>query len=80
MFGFQRVADLIWQGADCRARGFLLGATGGRTTSGNGKSLRFNYKFNFCGISMIFLICPSALRAPVEYMMKCIQQQQKKQL
>jgi pyruvate dehydrogenase E1 component len=32
MFGFQRVADLIWAAADSRARGFLLGATAGRTT------------------------------------------------
>jgi pyruvate dehydrogenase E1 component len=32
MFGFQRVADLIWAGADSRIRGFLLGATAGRTT------------------------------------------------
>ena len=32
MFGFQRVGDLIWQAADSRARGFLLGATAGRTT------------------------------------------------
>jgi pyruvate dehydrogenase E1 component len=32
MFGFQRVGDLIWQAADIRARGFLLGATAGRTT------------------------------------------------
>jgi pyruvate dehydrogenase E1 component len=32
MFGFQRVADLIWAGADSRTRGFLLGATSGRTT------------------------------------------------
>lgn len=32
MFGFQRVGDLIWQAADCRARGFLMGATAGRTT------------------------------------------------
>lgn len=37
MFGFQRVADLIWAAADSRARGFLLGATAGRTTlSGEG--------------------------------------------
>ncbi|MCU1726914.1 alpha-ketoglutarate dehydrogenase [Pseudomonas sp. 7P_10.2_Bac1] len=34
MFGFQRVADLIWAAADQRARGFLLGATAGRTTLG----------------------------------------------
>jgi pyruvate dehydrogenase E1 component len=37
MFGFQRVGDLIWAAADQRARGFLLGATSGRTTlSGEG--------------------------------------------
>ncbi|MCX7052083.1 MAG: pyruvate dehydrogenase (acetyl-transferring), homodimeric type, partial [Proteobacteria bacterium] len=36
-FGFQRVGDLIWAAADQRARGFLLGATAGRTTlSGEG--------------------------------------------
>ena len=32
MFGFQRVADLIWAAADQQPRGFLLGATSGRTT------------------------------------------------
>jgi pyruvate dehydrogenase E1 component len=32
MFGFQRVGDLIWSASDARARGFLLGATAGRTT------------------------------------------------
>jgi pyruvate dehydrogenase E1 component len=32
MFGFQRVGDLIWQACDSRARGFLIGATAGRTT------------------------------------------------
>jgi pyruvate dehydrogenase E1 component len=37
MFGFQRVGDLIWAAADQRARGFLIGATAGRTTlSGEG--------------------------------------------
>jgi pyruvate dehydrogenase E1 component len=34
MFGFQRVGDAIWAAADQRARGFLLGATSGRTTLG----------------------------------------------
>ncbi len=34
MFGFQRVGDLIWAAADQRSRGFLLGATAGRTTLG----------------------------------------------
>jgi pyruvate dehydrogenase E1 component len=32
MFGFQRVGDLIWNASDARVRGFLLGATAGRTT------------------------------------------------
>ncbi len=32
MFGYQRVGDLIWAAADMRARGFLMGATAGRTT------------------------------------------------
>ena len=32
MFGFQRVGDLLWQAGDSRTRGFLLGATAGRTT------------------------------------------------
>ena len=36
-FGFQRVGDLIWAAGDSRCRGFLLGATAGRTTlSGEG--------------------------------------------
>ncbi|HMA11168.1 MAG TPA: pyruvate dehydrogenase (acetyl-transferring), homodimeric type [Steroidobacteraceae bacterium] len=32
MFGFQRVGDFIWAAGDIQARGFLLGATAGRTT------------------------------------------------
>ena len=39
MFGFQRVGDLIWAAADCRTRGFLMGATAGRTTL-NGEGLQ----------------------------------------
>lgn len=39
MFGFQRVADLIWAAADQRTRGFLLGGTAGRTTL-NGEGLQ----------------------------------------
>jgi pyruvate dehydrogenase E1 component len=39
MFGFQRVGDLIWQFGDCKGRGFLLGATAGRTTL-NGEGLQ----------------------------------------
>jgi pyruvate dehydrogenase E1 component len=37
IFGFQRVGDVIWAAADSRSRGFLFGATAGRTTlSGEG--------------------------------------------
>jgi len=39
MFGFQRIGDLAWAGGDSRTRGFLLGATSGRTTL-NGEGLQ----------------------------------------
>jgi pyruvate dehydrogenase E1 component len=39
MFGFQRTADSMWSAADQRCRGFLLGATAGRTTL-NGEGLQ----------------------------------------
>jgi pyruvate dehydrogenase E1 component len=39
MFGMQRIGDLAWAAADQRARGFLLGATAGRTTL-NGEGLQ----------------------------------------
>jgi pyruvate dehydrogenase E1 component len=39
MFGFQRIGDLAWLAGDSRARGFLLGATAGRTTL-NGEGLQ----------------------------------------
>ncbi len=39
MFGFQRVGDLAWAAGDSRARGFLMGATSGRTTL-NGEGLQ----------------------------------------
>ncbi|MCB1622428.1 MAG: pyruvate dehydrogenase (acetyl-transferring), homodimeric type [Thiothrix sp.] len=32
MFGFQRIGDLAWAAGDCRARGFMIGGTAGRTT------------------------------------------------
>ncbi len=41
MFGFQRVGDLLWACADMHARGFLLGATAGRTTLA-GEGLQHN--------------------------------------
>ena len=39
MFGFQRIGDLAWAAGDMRARGFLIGATAGRTTL-NGEGLQ----------------------------------------
>ena len=39
MFGFQRIGDLAWAAGDCRARGFLMGGTAGRTTL-NGEGLQ----------------------------------------
>ena len=39
MFGFQRIGDLAWAAGDMRSRGFLLGATAGRTTL-NGEGLQ----------------------------------------
>ncbi len=39
MFGFQRIGDFIWAAADMQARGFLVGATAGRTTL-NGEGLQ----------------------------------------
>ena len=39
MFGFQRIGDLIWAAGDMQARGFLIGATSGRTTL-NGEGLQ----------------------------------------
>jgi len=39
MFGYQRVGDAVWAAADCRAKGFLLGATDGRTTL-NGEGIQ----------------------------------------
>ena len=39
MFGFQRIGDLIWAAGDMRSKGFLLGATAGRTTL-NGEGLQ----------------------------------------
>ncbi|MEE4277617.1 MAG: pyruvate dehydrogenase (acetyl-transferring), homodimeric type [Halieaceae bacterium] len=39
MFGFQRIGDLVWAAGDSQARGFLIGATSGRTTL-NGEGLQ----------------------------------------
>ncbi len=39
IFGFQRIGDQLWAAGDCKARGFLMGATSGRTTL-NGEGLQ----------------------------------------
>ena len=39
MFGFQRIGDLVWAAGDMKAKGFMLGATAGRTTL-NGEGLQ----------------------------------------
>jgi pyruvate dehydrogenase E1 component len=54
MFGFQRVGDSIWQAADARARGFLIGATYVRTTL-NGEGLQHQDGHSL----LIALTCPA---------------------
>lgn len=57
MFGFQRVGDLIWAAADARARGFLIGATSGRSTL-PGEGLQ-----HCDGQSQVFALSNPALKA-----------------
>jgi pyruvate dehydrogenase E1 component len=57
MFGFQRIGDQIWAACDCRARGFLLGGTAGRTTL-NGEGLQHQD-----GNSQMFAIAYPTVRA-----------------
>jgi len=57
MFGFQRVGDLIWQACDSRARGFLIGATAGRTTLA-GEGLQHQD-----GHSHVLALTPTTVRA-----------------
>ena len=57
MFGFQRVGDLIWQACDSRARGFLIGATSGRTTLA-GEGLQHQD-----GHSHVLALTPSKVKA-----------------
>ena len=48
MFGFQRVRDLIWAAGDSQARGFLIGATAGRTTlAGEGLQHQDGHSHNY---------------------------------
>ncbi len=57
MFGFQRVGDQIWQACDSRARGFLVGATAGRTTLA-GEGLQHQD-----GHSHVLALTPSRVKA-----------------
>jgi len=57
MFGFQRVGDLIWQACDSRARGFLVGATAGRTTLA-GEGLQHQD-----GHSQVLALAPTRVKA-----------------
>ncbi|MBW6508600.1 MAG: pyruvate dehydrogenase (acetyl-transferring), homodimeric type [Desulfuromonadales bacterium] len=57
MFGFQRVGDLIWQACDSRARGFLIGATAGRTTLA-GEGLQHQD-----GHSQVLALTPTKIKA-----------------
>ncbi len=57
MFGFQRVGDLIWQACDSRARGFLIGATAGRTTLA-GEGLQHQD-----GHSQVLALAPTRVKA-----------------
>ncbi|MFW6021713.1 MAG: transketolase-like TK C-terminal-containing protein, partial [Guyparkeria sp.] len=54
MFGYQRIGDLAWLAGDIRARGFLIGATAGRTTL-EGEGLQHNDGHNI----MMFSAVPS---------------------
>ncbi len=57
MFGFQRVGDLIWQACDMQAKGFLVGATSGRTTLA-GEGLQHQD-----GHSHVLALAPSTVKA-----------------
>jgi pyruvate dehydrogenase E1 component len=57
MFGFQRVGDLIWAAADSRSKGFLVGATSGRTTL-NGEGLQHQDGHSLLAASAVPTILP----------------------
>ncbi|MDY0135800.1 MAG: pyruvate dehydrogenase (acetyl-transferring), homodimeric type [Thiomicrospira sp.] len=52
MFGYQRIGDLAWAAGDSRARGFLVGATAGRTTL-EGEGLQHNDGHNIVMFDMV---------------------------
>jgi pyruvate dehydrogenase E1 component len=52
MFGFQRIGDMVWAAGDIQARGFIMGATAGRTTL-NGEGLQHEDGHNLIMFSMV---------------------------
>ncbi|MDD3609303.1 MAG: pyruvate dehydrogenase (acetyl-transferring), homodimeric type [Halothiobacillaceae bacterium] len=52
MFGYQRIGDLVWASGDIRARGFIFGATAGRTTL-EGEGLQHNDGHNIVFFSAV---------------------------
>ena len=66
MFGFQRVGDLIWQAADIRARGFLMGATAGRTTL-VGEGLQHQDGHSLVLASTVPVVRPTTRRSPTSW-------------
>ena len=66
MFGFQRVGDLIWAAADARARGFLLGATAGRTTL-LGEGLQHQDGHSLVLASTVPRVRPTTRRSPTRW-------------
>ncbi|MDP1574713.1 MAG: pyruvate dehydrogenase (acetyl-transferring), homodimeric type [Coxiellaceae bacterium] len=52
MFGFQRFGDLVWAAGDMRARGFIIGATAGRTTLA-GEGLQHQDGHNYVMFGMV---------------------------
>ena len=52
MFGFQRFGDLVWSAGDAQARGFIIGATAGRTTLA-GEGLQHQDGHNLLMFSMV---------------------------
>ena len=63
MFGFQRVGDLAWAAGDSRARGFLIGATAGRTTL-NGEGLQHEDGHSHVLASVVRTAAPTTRPTP----------------
>ena len=57
MFGFQRIHDLAWAAGDSQARGFLIGATSGRTTL-NGEGLQHQDGHSICSQQLYLIAYP----------------------